>query len=213
MGACVVPTSSTASARNAQEGLCRLLSGHRHFWYRIWQNRILSPADLRDDLPRGAYLACDPKLKDWRPWWRPVVIDQEVTWKDVRRGASSALDLVTFMRDAEAGERTKAVRALVLYPMNALVEDQLVRLRRALDSDEAHVAMDRHFGGTASFSDATLAQRPSLGSCVIRVSRSSMPRRGNGAASRRASRRGFVGLPHESRTHLFCSARRSWQPP
>jgi DEAD/DEAH box helicase domain-containing protein len=29
------------------------------------------------------------------------------------------------------------VRALVLYPMNALVEDQLTRLRRALDSDEA----------------------------------------------------------------------------
>ena len=30
--------------------------------------------------------------------------------------------------------RPKAVRALILYPMNALVEDQLVRLRKALDS-------------------------------------------------------------------------------
>ncbi len=30
--------------------------------------------------------------------------------------------------------RAAAVRALILYPMNALVEDQLVRLRRALDS-------------------------------------------------------------------------------
>ena len=37
---------------------------------------------------------------------------------------------------ARAGEsgRTAAVRALVLYPMNALVEDQMVRLRRALDA-------------------------------------------------------------------------------
>ena len=35
-------------------------------------------------------------------------------------------------RDAESG-RPPAVRALILYPMNALVEDQLVRLRRALD--------------------------------------------------------------------------------
>ncbi len=32
--------------------------------------------------------------------------------------------------------RPQAVRALILYPMNALVEDQLTRLRKALDSDE-----------------------------------------------------------------------------
>jgi hypothetical protein len=34
-------------------------------------------------------------------------------------------------------ERPAAVRALIVYPMNALVEDQLSRLRRALDSDAA----------------------------------------------------------------------------
>lgn len=33
--------------------------------------------------------------------------------------------------------RPAAVRALILYPMNALVEDQLTRLRRALDSPQA----------------------------------------------------------------------------
>jgi Lhr-like helicase len=33
--------------------------------------------------------------------------------------------------------RDAAVRALILYPMNALVEDQLTRMRRALDSDMA----------------------------------------------------------------------------
>ncbi len=33
--------------------------------------------------------------------------------------------------------REAAVRAIILYPMNALVEDQLTRLRKALDSDEA----------------------------------------------------------------------------
>ena len=35
----------------------------------------------------------------------------------------------------EHENRPAAVRALILYPMNALVEDQLTRLRRALDSD------------------------------------------------------------------------------
>ncbi|MEG3834861.1 DEAD/DEAH box helicase [Microcoleus sp. Z1_C3] len=34
-------------------------------------------------------------------------------------------------------QRDAAVRALILYPMNALVEDQLTRLRRALDSQAA----------------------------------------------------------------------------
>ncbi|MFE3857993.1 DEAD/DEAH box helicase [Streptomyces griseorubiginosus] len=37
---------------------------------------------------------------------------------------------------AGEGGRHAAVRALVLYPMNALVDDQMMRLRKALDSDE-----------------------------------------------------------------------------
>lgn len=53
-----------------------------------------------------------------------------------------------FRRDApfEASTRPKGIRALILYPMNALVEDQMVRLRRAFDSPEASAAMARHFG-------------------------------------------------------------------
>ncbi|WP_285244683.1 DEAD/DEAH box helicase [Pseudarthrobacter sp. fls2-241-R2A-127] len=43
--------------------------------------------------------------------------------------------------------RTPAVRALILYPMNALVDDQLVRLRRALDSSAAHEWLDQHRKG------------------------------------------------------------------
>ena len=39
-------------------------------------------------------------------------------------------------RRGETGHRA-AVRALVLYPMNALVDDQMMRLRKALDSDAA----------------------------------------------------------------------------
>ncbi|QGQ20748.1 DEAD/DEAH box helicase [Cellulomonas sp. JZ18] len=39
-------------------------------------------------------------------------------------------------RDGETG-RAPGIRALLLYPMNALVEDQLVRLREALDSPAA----------------------------------------------------------------------------
>jgi len=49
-------------------------------------------------------------------------------------------------RGGESG-RTPAVRAMILYPMNALVDDQLIRLRKALDSDEAREWLDRNRSG------------------------------------------------------------------
>ncbi len=49
-------------------------------------------------------------------------------------------------RQGETG-RTPAVRAMILYPMNALVDDQLMRLRKALDSDEVRRWLDDHRRG------------------------------------------------------------------
>lgn len=43
--------------------------------------------------------------------------------------------------------RPAAVRAMILYPMNALVEDQLSRLRKALDSDAAREWFEGHRAG------------------------------------------------------------------
>ncbi len=54
-------------------------------------------------------------------------------------------------RAGESHARPAAVRALILYPMNALVEDQLSRIRRALDSEPARRVMDRHFSGNRVF--------------------------------------------------------------
>ena len=45
-------------------------------------------------------------------------------------------------REGESGHRPQAVRAMILYPMNALVDDQLVRLRRTLDSAAARAWLD-----------------------------------------------------------------------
>ncbi|MFF0229758.1 DEAD/DEAH box helicase [Micromonospora sp. NPDC005254] len=49
-------------------------------------------------------------------------------------------------RSGEMG-RLAGIRALLLYPMNALVEDQLVRLRTALDSPAAREWLGRHRSG------------------------------------------------------------------
>ncbi|QLL29539.1 DEAD/DEAH box helicase [Thermosynechococcus sichuanensis E542] len=43
--------------------------------------------------------------------------------------------------------RPAAVRALIIYPLNALVEDQLRRLRKLLDSPSVHKWLDQRRGG------------------------------------------------------------------
>ncbi|MDT3322026.1 DEAD/DEAH box helicase [Shewanella sp. SP1S2-4] len=54
-------------------------------------------------------------------------------------------------REDESPDRPKAVRALLLYPMNALVEDQMVRLRKMLDSSEACKTLDTRAHGNRIF--------------------------------------------------------------
>jgi ATP-dependent helicase YprA (DUF1998 family) len=72
-------------------------------------------------------------------WWTPGAEDWRNTCKDGRQSC----------RVSQRGNETRpaAVRALVLYPMNALVEDQLTRLRRALDSPAAREWLAAHRGG------------------------------------------------------------------
>lgn len=89
-----------------------------------------------------------PDLASWRPWWHTGGDDG--SWEVLRRRGQPR-DLPTFARDLEAPGRPKAVRALILYPMNALVEDQMVRLRRALDSDGVHAIMDEELRGNRVF--------------------------------------------------------------
>lgn len=89
-----------------------------------------------------------PNLSSWRPWWH--VGGDDESWQALRRRGQPR-DLPTFARDLEAPGRPKAVRALILYPMNALVEDQMVRLRRALDSDAVHAVMDEELRGNRIF--------------------------------------------------------------
>lgn len=70
------------------------------------------------------------------------IIKESITWKTPNTINESQLnwwndknERVTH-RKHDSETRSAAMRALILYPMNALVEDQLTRLREALDSDE-----------------------------------------------------------------------------
>jgi ATP-dependent helicase YprA (DUF1998 family) len=92
-------------------------------------------------LPLFAYLVNESR--SWAPpgppvphsgdWW------QSDEWqRQCYRMAGMQRRLQRSFRVPQRGHerRTAAVRSLILYPMNALVEDQLTRLRKALDAPE-----------------------------------------------------------------------------
>jgi DEAD/DEAH box helicase domain-containing protein len=66
----------------------------------------------------------------WQADRKDPRLDRLPLWSDTRKALRGE-------------ERSPAVRALILYPMNALVEDQVSRLRQALDGDDVHAALDR----------------------------------------------------------------------
>ena len=86
--------------------------------------------------------------------WSAPAGGQNAWWRDPSARWSSQRPLET---------REVAMRAMVLYPMNALVEDQLVRLRRALDSDSARRWLDRHRAGNRFYFGRYTGQTPVSG--------------------------------------------------
>jgi DEAD/DEAH box helicase domain-containing protein len=71
---------------------------------------------------------------------------------------------VTPFRLHRMGEkRVAAVRCMVLYPMNALVEDQLARLRKILDSNPSRQAMNDEFNGNKIFFGRYTSETPVTG--------------------------------------------------
>jgi DEAD/DEAH box helicase domain-containing protein len=76
-----------------------------------------------------------PGLPSNRQWWDPNVNPQpnQRTSQWAHTGRNT--------------DHLHALRAIILYPLNALVEDQLRRLRSTLDSPEAHTWMNNHRRG------------------------------------------------------------------
>ena len=71
-----------------------------------------------------------PKPPQDRKWWEGEKATWESQWKHTGRKK----------------EGLHAIRGLILYPLNALVEDQLRRLRSTLDSEKVHRWLDDEHG-------------------------------------------------------------------
>jgi ATP-dependent helicase YprA (DUF1998 family) len=112
--------------------------------------------------------------------------------------------------------RPAAVRALVLYPMNALVEDQLVRLRRALDGPDARSWLNANRNGHRFYfgrytGRTPVSGRPRNAAALdnLRSYLTATSRAGDraiqldGQALRDAIRRGVVPLPDAHHLRYF----------
>lgn len=126
---------SEALAREIGEFLTPMMAGHALYEHQ-WES--LRAAYTRQDIAVMGGTGSGKTEAFWLPVlahlltesasWNPRGPQPEPWWHTQRQIVSA--------RQGETG-RLPGVRALVIYPMNALVEDQLVRLRRALDSEHA----------------------------------------------------------------------------
>jgi DEAD/DEAH box helicase domain-containing protein len=74
-------------------------------------------------------------------WWT----ESRVNWQNNRFENRQSARIP--QRQHEASGRRAAIRGIILYPMNALVEDQMTRLRKALDSDAVRAWLGKHCAG------------------------------------------------------------------
>lgn len=82
-------------------------------------------------------------------WWATGKKEKDIFTIEGSRGvghlsaaAAQRAQDISISDDGTNDEHIPAIRAVILYPMNALVEDQMTRLREALDSDAVQEYMD-----------------------------------------------------------------------
>lgn len=90
--------------------------------------------------------------------------DGTVVEMEANRSPAQKTRLFPSLGIRQGETRPRAVRALILYPMNALVEDQMVRLRKALDSREARSCLDAHANKNRIFFGRYTSATPDTGS-------------------------------------------------
>jgi len=88
-------------------------------------------------------------------WWN----DSDLADKDIVKDFTLSPEV----RQRPNDGRPQAVRALILYPMNALVEDQLTRLRKALDSDKTREWLENNANNNSIYFGRYTGSTPSSG--------------------------------------------------
>jgi DEAD/DEAH box helicase domain-containing protein len=104
-------------------------------------------------------------MRESAQWTAPGLRPPSWDWWDDRHRTMQGQNPRYAQRVPQRGHETRpaAIRALLLYPLNALVEDQLVRLRVALDSAVARAWLDKHRLGNRIYFGRYTSRTPMAG--------------------------------------------------
>ena len=105
--------------------------------------------------------------KELSRWGKSNGTNNKYWWNDEHLSDNEIVDenfqLDVNVRQRPNDGRPQAVRALILYPMNALVEDQLTRLRKALDSDKTREWLNKYANNNSIYFGRYTGSTPSSG--------------------------------------------------
>ena len=121
-----------------------------------------------------------------RKWWRDDRAAWRSQWAHTGRNAAGL----------------HAVRALIMYPLNALVEDQLRRLRQTLDSDRALAWMDANRAGNRVTFGRYTGQTPTTGAPGAKNRLDILRAHMNATERESAAARADASLPPDTRYYF-----------
>lgn len=110
------------------------------------------------DSPKSDYMS--------RRWWHDASGTSYNRYEDIpaaERPMKRHPQATPFRKHRDGERRPAAVRCLICYPMNALVEDQLARLRKILDSDPSREVMREEFNRNLIFFGRYTSETPITG--------------------------------------------------
>jgi len=125
------------------------------------------------------------------------LVRESRTWTGAGTRGQAWWERGTTFEAQRAGEvgREPGARALVLYPMNALVEDQMVRMRRALDAGGQIAWLDRQRRGHRFYFGRYTGQTPSRELAPIMARLADRSRQAERRARDGEDYRAYVGRP------------------
>lgn len=105
---------------------------------------------LLADIVKEATTWPKPQYLPWN-WWDRDNIRPKSIFNDSNLANGDIIRLRDEYLQRSGENRPAAIRALILYPMNALVEDQMSRLRDALDNDDVQNTLAAVLNGNKIF--------------------------------------------------------------
>jgi len=106
---------------------------------------FLMPLLARISMEMVDWKRSNPKSQIVDNWWNKNLPNGNIV------DQSNGFVLNADLRQREHNDRPIGMRAMILYPMNALIEDQMTRLRFALDSDPIREWCNNHNKGNSIY--------------------------------------------------------------